>query len=547
MTSRTATSLFLLLLFLLLLLLTGACVHLAGQTSKTPSEAARQVTVLYVADLHAQMQPHPELFARDGREVIEEAGGFARVAEAIRRIREERDGDVLVLDAGDTIQGSGVAAATQGKALVPALNAMGFDAAVPGNWEVVYGVAALQERQRELTYPMFAANVFDAKTGERVFAPSFVKTIAGVKVAVVGYTDPDVPLRQPPSYSEGLRYEGPSALQQQLAEIRAREEPDVMLVLSHVGLHKAVAMTERLDGVEVHLSADTHERTYEPIVSENGDQQRWTVEPGAFGSFLGRLDLWVQEGRVVKKQWQLIELTARDHGEDAAVAALVQNAVDAHPELQQQVAQLDHPLMRYDVVETQLDRVIADAIRAQARTDIALSNGFRFAPPLAPGPLTVADVWTVLPINNRLKTGNVTGRQLRAFFEKEIENVFASDPEKRFGGWLPRPSGMTLRFDPKAPAGKRIVELKVGGVDVRDDQSYTLAACEREGDAPDTVCRMPHVAEPAVLDVDVHEAVTRYLKREGAVAQSLAGGPRVVAVGLTSPLRTQQHDQEETK
>lgn len=517
--------------------------HVAQPPAPRREAEPRQVTVLYVADLHGQMEAHPEMFSRGGHEVIEEAGGFARVAEAIRRIREERGGEVLVIDAGDTLQGSGVAAASQGKDLVPALNAMGFDAAVPGNWEVVYGVPALKQRQAELAYPLFAANVFDARTGERAFQPAFIKTVAGLKVAVVGYTDPDVPLRQPPGYSKGLRYEGPAALQEQLLEVRRRENPDVVLVVSHVGLHKAVALTERLSGIDVHLSADTHERTYRPIERDG----KWTVEPGAFGSFLGRLDLWVQDGKIVDKKWQLIELTAREYAEEPRVAALVEKATAAHPRLEREIAHVDHTLMRYDVVETQLDRVIADAIRAEADTQIVLSNGFRFAPPLVPGPITVADLWTILPINTRLKTGKVTGKQLREFFEKEIENVFSPDPERRFGGWLPRPSGMTVRFDPEAPRGQRIVELKVDGVDVQDDATYSLAACEREGDAADTVCRIPHVADATVLDVDVHHAIAKYLRREGAVSRSLAGGPRVVALGVKSPLRTQLKDLEEPK
>lgn len=521
--------------------LIGACAHLSQKTPATLPPAPRQVTVLYVADLHAQLQAHPELFSRDGREVIEEAGGFARVAEAIRRIRAERGGEVLVLDAGDTLQGSGVAAATRGEALIPALNAIGFDAAVPGNWEVVYGVPALRQRQAQLDYPLFATNVFDAATGARAFQPSFVKTVSGVKVAVVGYTDPDVPLRQPPGYSKGFRYEGAEALERELADVRVRENPDVVLVLSHVGLHKAVAMTERMDGIDVHLSADTHERTYVPIERKG----KWTVEPGAFGSFLGRLDLWVQDGKIVDRKWELIELTARNHGEDPKVAALVKTAVDAHPDLARQVAHVDQPLMRYEVVETSMDRVIADAIRAEAGTQIGLSNGFRFASPLVPGPVTVADLWTILPINNRVKTGKVTGKQLRAFFEKELENVFSPSPEKRFGGWLPRPSGMSLRFDPAAPAGRRLLELKVDGADVRDDEVYTLAACEREGDLPDTLCRIPQVTDPVVLEVDVHQAVARYLAQDGAVSRALAGGPRVTAVGVKRPLRTQMKELEE--
>lgn len=521
----------------------GGCMRAAHRPDPVAKqEAAKQVTVLYVADLHAQLTAHPELFRRDGREWVERAGGFARVAEAIRKIRKERGGEVLVLDAGDTIQGSGLAVVTQGRALVPALNAIGFDAAVPGNWEVVYGVPALRARQAELSYPMFTSNIVDASNRSRPFAPSFVKHVNGVKVAVVGFTDPDVPLRQPPGYSVGFRYEGPEALDRELAAVKEREHPDVLLVLSHIGLHKAVAMSERLKelGVAVHLSGDTHERTYRPIERHG----LWTVEPGSFGSFLGRLDLWVKDGEVVDRKWELIELTEKAWGEDPVVASRVNEALASHPELREPVGHTGQMLMRYDVVETSLDRVIADAVRAEAKTDIALSNGFRFGFPLLPGPITRDDLWTVLPINSRLKVGTVTGKQLRSFFEKEVENVFSPDAEKRFGGWLPRPSGMTVRFDPEAPKGARLRELKVGGVEVTDTARYTIAACEREGDAPDTLCRMPHVEAPRVLELDIHQAVAKYLNQQGRVDASLAGPPRVVADGAPRPLRTQLKELE---
>lgn len=526
-----------------LVLIGAATVAGCAHQQVRAEDAPKQVTVLYVADLHAQLESHPELFVRDGKETIERAGGFARVAEAIRQIRAEQHGEVLVLDAGDTLQGSGVAALTQGKALIPSLNAIGFDAAIPGNWEVVYGVPALKARAAELNYPLFASNVHDTATGALAFPAHFTKVVDGVKVAVVGFTDPDVPRRQPPSYSEGFTYEGRDALQKELTRVRAEEQPDVVLVLSHVGLHKAVALSERLKGMDVHLSGDTHERTYAPI-DRNGV---WTVEPGAFGSFLGRLDLWVKDGRIVRKSWQLIELTESRFPEAPEVAALVKEAVESAPQLRAQLGTVDTTLARYDVVETSMDRVIADAVREAAGTDIALSNGFRFASPIVPGPVTVADLWTALPINNHLKVGTVTGRQLRDFFEQELENVFAKNPEKRFGGWLPRPSGMTFRFDAEAPVGQRLLDMHVGSREVTDDSRFTIAACEREGDAPDTLCRIPHVADARPLKVDVHQAVARYLQEPGAVDRSVSGPPRVVGEGLPRPLRTQMKDLEEKR
>jgi S-sulfosulfanyl-L-cysteine sulfohydrolase len=501
-----------------------------------PSTAARkQVTVLYVADLHAQLRAHPELFWRDGEERIEMAGGFARVAAAIERIKQERGGDVLVLDAGDTLQGSGEAALTQGAALLAPLNALGLQGAVPGNWEVAYGPQVLRERAKQLSYPLFAANLRDAASGERLFPPYLVKEVAGLKVAVVGYTDPDVPRRQPPGYSQGLRYDGPEALPALVREVREQQGADVVLLMTHLGLSKAVALADRVPGVDAHLSGDTHERTYVPIERAGS----WVVEPGAFGSFLGRLDLWVQDGKVVDKKWELIELTAARFPEKPEVARLVEAALaPLEGKLSHVVGHTDVTLARYAVVENPLDNVLADAIRAAGGTEIGLSNGFRFGTPLLPGPVRERDLWNFFPVVNPIKTGKLTGKQLRAFWEQELENVFAADPEKRFGGWLPRPSGMSLRFNAKAPKGQRLTAIEVGGEPLDDARVYTVAACEREGDTPDMLCRIPGATDTRTLDIDAHEAVRRHL----ATRPKLHGGLQGRAVGEDLPpvLRTQQ-------
>jgi 2',3'-cyclic-nucleotide 2'-phosphodiesterase (5'-nucleotidase family) len=492
------------------------------------------VTVLYVADLHAQLESHPEVFDRGGpeeRTVL--AGGFARLATAIEEIRAERGDGVLVVDGGDTLQGSGAGALTEGAAVVGALAPLGIDVGVPGNWEVAYGPGALRRRARELGHPLIASNLRDGATGEREFPPLVVREVAGVRVAVVGFTDPDVPRRQPPAYSEGLRYDGPEALPALVAGARA-DGAEIVLLTSHVGLPKALALTPSVPGVDVHLSADTHERTVRPI--DVGGT--WVVEPGAFGSFLGRLDLWVRDGKVVDRRWELIEVTAERFAEHPATRRAVDAALAPHrARLDAPVGQTAVPLLRYDVVETSLDAVLADALRETTGTEVALSNGFRFGSPILPGPIRESDLWNVYPVVSRLKTGRVSGRQLRDFWERELENVFAADPTRKFGGWVPRPSGMTVRFEVDAPRGHRVRELTIGGQPVEDDRLYAITACDREGDAPDTLCRIPHARDVLVLDVDAHEAVRRYLRRHDPVVAPPPG--RVVALDRPGPMPSQ--------
>ncbi len=508
-------------------------VALAGDTDQKDTEP-RSISLVYIADLHAQLEPHAELFWQGDEAELTTAGGVARIASAVASIRRERPGRVLFMDAGDTIQGSAAAAWTEGRAVVPPVNALMLDLGIPGNWEVVYGAEALKRRAEEFHHPMIAANLKDARTGQRVFPPYLVKNVGGVRIGIIGFTDPDVPTRQPPSYSKGLAFEGADVLPPLIDALRNREKVDVVVLLTHVGLPKSIRLAETLEGVDFVLSGDTHERTYAPIV--RGDT--WVVEPGSFGSFLGRLDLTVQGRTIVDRHWELIELRADRFAEDPRVARIVEETLDPlRTRLDREIGRTKVPLMRYNVVETSLDLVLSDALREAAGTDIGLSNGFRFAPPIPAGPIQEADLWDWYPITTRLKVGKVTGRQLRAFWERELEHVFATDPEKLFGGWVPRPSGMTLRFVAHAPTGERVREIRVGGEPLSDEKLYTLVACEREGDDPDKVCRIPNVREPRVLDLDAHDAVRHYLKKHSPLPAPEGG--RVIAEDLPRVVRSQ--------
>ena len=514
-------------------LLLAAGVAAAQPPARAPEDVARSVTLAYIADLHAQLEPHDEFFWH-GKDETATAGGVARIATAIEALRKERPGRVLFMDAGDTIQGSAAAAWTEGKAVVAPINALKLDLGIPGNWEVVYGAKALEGRAKEFRHPLIAANLRYAKSKRLVFPPYLVKEVGGVRIGVIGFTDPDVPQRQPPSYSEGLTFDKSDVLPPLIEELRNKEKVDVVVLLTHVGLPKSIRLAETLKGVDFILSGDTHERTYEPIVRGG----TWVVEPGSFGSFMGRLDFTVRGGKVADRKWELIELRADRFAEDPQVKRVVDETLaPMRPRLDTIIGRTETPLMRYNVVETSLDGVLSDALREAAGTEIALSNGFRFSPPLPAGPVRESDLWDWYPITTKLKVGKVTGEQLRAFWERELEHVFASDPAKLFGGWVPRPSGMSLRFVAHAPEGHRVREIRVGGEPLEDDRIYTAAACEREGDEPDKLCRIPHVQDARVLGLDAHEAVRRYLANHSPLPAP--AGKRVVADDLPPVVRSQ--------
>lgn len=475
------------------------------------ADERRRVSLVYFNDLHAQLEPHPELFwsQTDGDEFVRDAGGLSRMATLFEQLRADRPGELIFIDGGDTIQGSGPAAWTQGRVVVGPMNALGLDVAIPGNWSVVYGAGAWKERAREFNYPIVAANMLDRATGELLFEPYVVIERNGVRIGIIGFTDPDISTRQPPHMSEGLFFHDTEVLQPLVNELREARRVDVVVVATHIGLPKAIHLAETLRGVDVVLSADTHERTYTPIV--RGDT--WVVEAGAFGSFVGTLDITVDKGKVVDRAWRLIELRPELFQEDPQMKQVVDAALAPHRERMDPVIGYTHVwLARYEVLNTSLDNVIASAIREATGADVGLSNGYRFAPPTAPGPITEADLWNWLPMQLKLKTGRATGAQLRKYWERELENVFSDDPARLFGGWMPRAAGVTVDVTLRAPAGKRVGEILIDNQPVGPEQTYTLAAGDQKGAPVDSVHRVEECEFIQPLSISVHDAVERYLR-----------------------------------
>ena len=180
-------------------------------------------------------------------------------------------------------------------------------------------------------------------------------------------------------------------------------------------------------------------------------------------------------------------------------------------------------LMRYDVLESTIDDFVTDALREIGGVDMGFSNGFRFAPPLPAGPITEGDLWNVLPLDARMKKGWVTGKELHTYLENELNLVFSADPWQLSGGWGPRASGMNMVFASKAPMGSRLREVTVNGSPIQDAAKYTLAGCERAGEAPDVICRLKGTHRPVVLPMTVHQALREYLTRHPVIAPTRGG------------------------
>ena len=494
---------------------------------------ARHVTLLHVTDLHAQLESHPEYVP--GTPGLPLMGGFARLRTALDRERAAAPGAVFAVDGGDTFQGSGPAAWSRGEVVIEPLRALGLDLGTPGNWEVAYGAPRFRELMRSAPFPELAYNLHDTASGERILPPALTLERGGVKVLFVGITDPTTTLRQAPSDVSGLDSTRLGGLEGFVRELRRRERPDLVVAVMHSGLTVSRRFARDVPVFDVVLSGHTHERTDEVVRVG----KTLVVEPGSMGSFIGRLDLTVgKKGGVVRHAFRLVPVRAETTPEDARVKELVDAALAPHrARMERVVGRTGTPILRYDVLETTGDDFITDAVREAAGTQIGLGNGFRFGVPIPAGAITEGQLWDLLPMDGNLKKGSVTGRQLRAYLERELELVFSRDPWKLSGGWGPRLSGVTMTLVSDAPAGQRVRALAVGGVPVEDDARYTIAGCEREGEPEDTLCRIRGVADPAAVATTLHHALEAYLARHPVVNPVV--DRRVVALDLPARVPSQ--------
>jgi S-sulfosulfanyl-L-cysteine sulfohydrolase len=461
----------------------------------------KRVTLLHFTDTHAQLETHAE-YLPGASSAIEMMGGYARLKTAIARERAHCDGPCFLLDGGDEFQGSGPAAWSQGEVILDPLNAFGIDVFVPGNWDPVYGPERFKELMARLSCPVICYNFHDEASGKRLFEPAIVLARQGVKVAFIGVTDVGASKRQSPAEFRGMDTTRIMGLRDFIRDLRARERPDLVVAITHTGLTTARQIAREMPELDVILSGHTHERTGRQILEGNVI----VVEPGCFGSFLGRLDLTIRSGSVLAHEFRLIPVLSSHYDEDPTMKALVDKSLNPYRErMAQLIGKTKTLLMRYDVLETTADDFITDAVREIAKADIGFSNGFRFGVPIRPTDFTEADLWNLLPKDARLKAGWLTGKELKAYVENELELVFSDDPWKLNGGWGIRASGMTITFNARGQSGRRLIAVKVLDRDVEDEQR-------------DVLCRHPGTHDPHILPLTVHQALKEYLKMHPVIA-----------------------------
>jgi len=512
------------------------------------------VTILYVADNHAQLMPlyfrepsvnlgvgadkglPPHLTDAEFRKYFNIAagsadayaltaddfvslarnygrmGGMDRVAALINAVRAERGEDkVLLLDGGDTWQGSWTSLQTKAQDMIDVMSALKVDAMV-GHWEFTYGADRVKEVADKAPFAFLAQNVRDNEWQEPVFEPRKMFEKGGAKIAVIGQALPRTAVANPrwmfPKWEFGIREED---MQKQVDEARA-EGAQIVVLLSHDGFDVDRKLAGRVKGLDVILTAHTHDAM--PGLVRVGDTV--LVATGSHGKFVSRLDIEVKDKKVAGVRFKLMPVFTDAIKPDSAMTALVEKVrAPFAKDLAKVIGKTDSLLYRRGNFNGTFDDLICDAMLAERDAEIALSPGFRWGGTLIPdSPITWEDVTNATAITYpNCYRNQMTGAQLKEVLEDVADNIFHPDPYFQGGGDMVRIGGMGYSIDVSKPMGSRISDLThlKSGKPIDAAKSYTVAgwASVNEGTQGPPIWDVvsAHISKRGTVKVDPNTAV----------------------------------------
>ena len=276
----------------------------------------------------------------------------------------------------------------------------------------------------------------------------------------------------PRAFGAGLRFsDGRAELRESIRKLR-REGAELIVVLSHLGLPQEVQLLREVEDVEVLLSAHTHDRLHSP----RAIGRTLVIQSGCHGSFLGRLDLEVRNGRICGWRHQLIEVDAEGPWDSETERRMEEQLAPFQEQLTEFVGETAVPLHRMNVLEAPMDLLITEAYRDATGADVAFSHGWRYGVPIPPGPITLGDLWQMIPTNPPVFTVELTGQQIWEKLEGSLHAVFAGDPLQQRGGYVIRSSGLSAVVRVNNPRGIRVLELEIDGTPVDPQRDYRVAA-----------------------------------------------------------------------
>jgi sulfur-oxidizing protein SoxB len=439
-------------------------------------------------------------------------GGYAHLAALVRRLRASRP-HALLLDGGDTWQGSATALWTEGADMIGAQKLLGVDI-MTAHWEFTYGARRVQAAVAKELGPIefLAQNVKTADFEDPVFKPYTLRSVNGVALAVIGQAFPYTPIANPrymvAEWTFGIQEQ---RLQQLVDEARAKGA-QVVVLLSHNGMDVDLKLATRVRGIDAILGGHTHDGVPAPIVVG----KTLVTNAGSSAKFLGVLDLAVKGGAVAGYRYRLLPVFANLLPADPAMAAYIERVrAPYRARLEEKLAVTEGLLYRRGTFNGTWDQLLCDALLEVKGAEIAFSPGFRWGGTLLPGDtITFEHLMDQTAITYPYSTLNeMTGEQIKAILEDVADNLLNPDPYLQQGGDMVRVGGMSYACNPKAAMGARISDMRLRGKPLEAGKRYKVA-----GWAP--------VAEGAAGE-PVWDVAARYLRAKRTIAPLTPRVPRL--------------------
>jgi sulfur-oxidizing protein SoxB len=408
-------------------------------------------------------------------------GGFAHLATLVKHLRAQRPG-ALLLDGGDTWQGSATSLWTNAQDMVDACKLLGVDV-MTGHWEFTYGADRVQEiieNDFKDSIEFVAQNVIDNEWEEGVFKPYVIKEVNGVPVAIIGQAFPYTPIANPrfmvPDWSFGIRDDS-----MQKVVNKAREEgAQIVTVLSHNGMDVDLKMASRVSGIDVIFGGHTHDAVPKPVeVKNKAGATTLVINSGSNGKFLSVMDFEVKNGKVSNYAYSLLPVFSNYLDADSDMSAYIAKVREPFEvDLNEELGVADDLLYRRGNFNGTFDQLILDAMIEYHDADIAFSPGFRWGVSVLPGEkITREHVMTQTAITYPTATLNeIDGDRIKLILEDVADNLFNEDPYYQQGGDMVRVGGMRFSIDPTKKIGNRISDMEdLNGKKIEATKKYRVA------------------------------------------------------------------------
>ena len=447
-------------------------------------------------------------------------GGFAHLATLVKRMKASRPG-ALLLDGGDTWQGSATALWTNGQDMVDACLALGVDV-MTAHWEMTLGdkrVKEIVEKDFKGKVDFVAQNIKTTDFGDPVFPPYVLKEMNGVKIAVIGQAFPYTPIANPrymvPDWSFGIQEEN---MQLMVDEARGKGA-QVVVVLSHNGMDVDIKMASRVRGIDAIMGGHTHDGMPAPIIVSNAGGKTLVTNAGSNSKFLGVLDFDVRGGKVQGYKYRLLPVFSNFLPADKEMDALITRIrAPYESKLGEQLAMTEGTLYRRGNFNGTFDQLIVDALMDVKGADIALSPGFRWGTSLLPNsPILMEQLMDQTATTYSYSTlTELSGGMIKTIMEDVADNLFNPDPYYQQGGDMVRVGGMTYAIEPNAKMGARIQDMRLNGKLIDAEKKYKVA-----GWAP--------VAEGASGE-PVWDVVAQWLRTNKIITPRKLNTPRIIGM-----------------